>query len=77
MVVSVVRTRFGVAMKKITATIGSANSHPRLWPIRAIPASRTAAPTNSPRSAAEVSRRDPSTTQGQNADDHSAAFALA
>ena len=72
-----VRTRRGVTATKTMATTGSANSHPRLCPSRARPPSSTAAATSSPRSAGCASRRDARTTQGQNADDQSAAFAFA
>ena len=72
-----VRTRWGVTIRKMTATTGSAKSQPRLWPMRASPASRTAAPTKTARTDGPTSRRDPSTTHGQKAADQSAALALA
>ena len=72
-----VRTRRGVATRKITATTGRANSQPRLWPISASPPSRTAEKIRTPRRSGAAWRRDPSTTHGQKADDQSAASAFA
>ena len=58
------------------ATMGSANSQPRLCPSSAIDPSTTAPAMYTLRSSGGHSRRDPSSTQGQNAVDHIAALPL-
>jgi hypothetical protein len=75
--VNVVRTRCGVNATNSSVTTGSANSQPRLCPMSASPPSSTAEPANAARSSGSVSRRDASTTHGQNAADHSAVFPFA